>query len=155
MPDFLTHQSTQIAYQHNLDIRHWYAILTGLTCGIGSALTGTGGPLLLMPILVFTEIPTLHALGLAQVMQIPIATMATASNLRPVKPLSNWDWFLLYCLASVRFQNCISTPRSRHQDHGRGNCDCNRAVPRLSNIVCCLQAFIYILIYCFNKNIIY
>ena len=83
MPDFLTHRSTQIAHQHNLDSRHWYAILAGLTCGIGSALTGTGGPLLLMPILVFMEIPTLHARGLAKVIQIPIATMATAGNLLP------------------------------------------------------------------------
>ncbi len=55
--------------------------LVGLACGIGSAFTGTGGPLLLMPILVFMGMPTLHALGLAQVIQIPIATMATAGNL--------------------------------------------------------------------------
>ena len=55
--------------------------LIGLACGIGSALTGTGGPLLLMPILMFLGMSTLHTLSLAQVIQVPIATMATAGNL--------------------------------------------------------------------------
>lgn len=52
----------------------------GLITGIGSALTGTGGPLMLIPVLLWRGIPVLTAIGLAQVIQIPIALMATAGN---------------------------------------------------------------------------
>lgn len=53
----------------------------GLITGYGSALTGTGGPLLLVPILVWMEVPVLTAIGLSQVIQLPIATLATVGNL--------------------------------------------------------------------------
>lgn len=56
-------------------------MVIGLACGAGSALTGTGGPLLLMPILIFKKVPLLAAVSLAQVIQIPIATTATIGNL--------------------------------------------------------------------------
>ncbi|MCY4051575.1 MAG: sulfite exporter TauE/SafE family protein [Gammaproteobacteria bacterium] len=56
-------------------------LLFGLVCGFGSALTGTGGPMLLVPILLFAGLPVLSVISLAQVIQIPIASMATIGNL--------------------------------------------------------------------------
>jgi uncharacterized protein len=52
----------------------------GLFTGFGSALTGTGGPLLLVPILLWLQLPILTAVGLSQVIQVPIALLATLSN---------------------------------------------------------------------------
>lgn len=53
----------------------------GLVTGFGSALTGTGGPLILVPIMVWLELPVLTAIGLSQVIQVPIALLATVGNL--------------------------------------------------------------------------
>ena len=52
----------------------------GAFTGFASSLTGTGGPLVLIPILVWLELPVLVAIGLAQVIQLPIALLATAGN---------------------------------------------------------------------------
>src|SRR5918997_321221 len=51
--------------------------LIGAVVGFGSALTGTGGPVLLVPILVFLRAPTLSAIGVSQVVQIPVAIFST------------------------------------------------------------------------------
>ncbi|NCF28805.1 MAG: TSUP family transporter [Gammaproteobacteria bacterium] len=55
------------------------AVVGGLT-GFGSALTGTGGPLVLIPILVWMKMPLLTAVGLSQVIQLPIAALASVGN---------------------------------------------------------------------------
>ncbi len=52
----------------------------GATTGFLSALTGTGGPLVLIPILLWLHMPTLTAIGLAQAIQLPIAALATGGN---------------------------------------------------------------------------
>ncbi len=52
----------------------------GLVVGCGSAISGTGGPLLLVPILVWCGWPVLGAVGLSQLIQIPIALLATLTN---------------------------------------------------------------------------
>jgi uncharacterized membrane protein YfcA len=52
----------------------------GLVTGIGSAITGTGGPLVLVPILIWLRMPVLTAIGLSQVIQVPIAILATIGN---------------------------------------------------------------------------
>ncbi len=52
----------------------------GAITGIGSAMSGTGGPLLLVPLLLWMNVPVLTAIGLSQVIQVPVAVMATASN---------------------------------------------------------------------------
>jgi hypothetical protein len=52
----------------------------GLVTGFGSAITGTGGPLVLVPILVWLQVPVLTAIGLTQVIQVPIAILATTGN---------------------------------------------------------------------------
>jgi len=54
--------------------------IIGLATGFGSALTGTGGPLILVPIMVWLELPVLTAIGLSQVIQVPIALLATVGN---------------------------------------------------------------------------
>lgn len=53
---------------------------TGVLTGVGSALSGTGGPLIVVPLLVWLQQPALVAIGLAQTVQVPIAIMATAGN---------------------------------------------------------------------------
>ncbi|MDA0305990.1 MAG: sulfite exporter TauE/SafE family protein [Proteobacteria bacterium] len=52
----------------------------GAVTGVGSALSGTGGPLVLVPILVWLKVPVLTAVGLSQAVQLPIAALATAGN---------------------------------------------------------------------------
>ena len=54
--------------------------------GFGSALSGTGGPLLLLPVLLFLKAPVLASIGLAQVIQIPVAATATIANLQHNPP---------------------------------------------------------------------
>ena len=53
----------------------------GAVTGFGSALTGTGGPLILLPILVWLRVPVLAAVGLSQAVQFPIAVLASAGNI--------------------------------------------------------------------------
>jgi uncharacterized membrane protein YfcA len=53
----------------------------GVFVGFGSALTGTGGPFLLVPLLVWLNVPILTTIGLSQVIQVPIAALATAGNI--------------------------------------------------------------------------
>jgi uncharacterized protein len=55
------------------------ALLGGVT-GFTSALTGTGGPLVLVPLLLWLDCAVLTAVGLSQVIQLPIAAVATAGN---------------------------------------------------------------------------
>jgi len=56
------------------------SVSIGFITGIGSALTGTGGPLLLIPILLWRKAPILTAIGLSQAVQVPISLTATAGN---------------------------------------------------------------------------
>ena len=56
-------------------------VLIGVLTGFGSAITGTGGPLVLVPILLWLKVSTLTAVGLSQIIQIPIALLATGGNL--------------------------------------------------------------------------
>jgi uncharacterized membrane protein YfcA len=55
-------------------------VAVGAVTGVLSALTGTGGPLVLVPILIWLRLPTLAAIGLSQAAQIPIAILATVGN---------------------------------------------------------------------------
>ncbi len=58
------------------------ALLIGLggVTGFASALTGTGGPLVLIPLLLWLDTSVLTSIGLAQAIQIPIALLATLTN---------------------------------------------------------------------------
>jgi uncharacterized membrane protein YfcA len=68
----------------------------GAVAGFASALTGTGGPLVLVPILVALDVPMLASIGLAQAIQLPIAAAATGGFLW--SGLS--DWRLVAALAA-------------------------------------------------------
>jgi uncharacterized membrane protein YfcA len=61
--------------------KHTPLLVIGLVAGMGSSLTGTGGPLLLIPILIWFKVPLLVAIGLSQVIQIPISASATLGNI--------------------------------------------------------------------------
>lgn len=62
--------------------RHGAALAAiGAVTGAGSTMTGTGGPLILIPILLWLDVSALTAIGLAQAIQVPIAAFATAGNL--------------------------------------------------------------------------
>ena len=52
----------------------------GALTGVLSAMTGTGGPLVLVPLMIWMQMPVLTAIGLSQAVQLPIATLATAGN---------------------------------------------------------------------------
>lgn len=53
----------------------------GVFTGLISALTGTGGPVVLVPLLTWLRLPTLVAIGLSQAVQIPVAILGTAGSL--------------------------------------------------------------------------
>ena len=53
----------------------------GVLTGIASSMSGTGGPLVLVPILLWLHVPVLAAVGLSQVIQLPISAFATAGNI--------------------------------------------------------------------------
>jgi uncharacterized membrane protein YfcA len=52
-------------------------ILIGIGVGFGSSLTGTGGPVLLVPTLLLLGFMSLAAVGISQAIQLPIAILAT------------------------------------------------------------------------------
>jgi uncharacterized protein len=56
-------------------------LIIGLVTGFLSSLTGTGGPLVLVPILISMRLAILTSVGLSQVFQLPVALAATAGNL--------------------------------------------------------------------------
>lgn len=54
--------------------------LVGFGSGMGSAMTGTGGPAVMIPILMWCGVPALSAIALGQMVQLPIAVAATVGN---------------------------------------------------------------------------
>ena len=55
-------------------------MLVGMVTGMGSALSGSGGPLILVPALVWFKWPVLTAVGLGQLIQIPVSLLADVAN---------------------------------------------------------------------------
>ncbi len=55
-------------------------VLIGAATGVLSAITGTGGPLVLVPVMLWLQVPVLTAIGLSQAVQLPIAALATVGN---------------------------------------------------------------------------
>lgn len=56
-------------------------LVIGAVTGFLSSLTGTGGPLVLVPILISMRLAVLASVGLSQIFQLPVAIAATAGNL--------------------------------------------------------------------------
>ena len=65
------------AHKH-LSIAQLFTI--GAVTGFGSAITGTGGPFVLVPILVWFDLPILAVIGFSQAVQVPISLFATLGN---------------------------------------------------------------------------
>ena len=55
-------------------------LVIGAVTGIGSSMSGTGGPLVLIPILLRLRVPAPSALGLSHAISMPISAFATAGN---------------------------------------------------------------------------
>jgi uncharacterized membrane protein YfcA len=55
-------------------------LIVGVATGFLSAISGTGGPLVLVPILIAMRVPVLTSVGLSQAIQLPIAIAATVGN---------------------------------------------------------------------------
>jgi uncharacterized protein len=68
------------AGSHAAPVSNRALLLAGAITGFASALTGTGGPLVLVPLLMWLDCPVLTAIGLSQVIQLPISLLATAQN---------------------------------------------------------------------------
>jgi uncharacterized protein len=56
-------------------------LAVGAVTGFLSSVSGTGGPLVLVPILISIAVPVLTAVGLSQVIQLPVAVAATIGNI--------------------------------------------------------------------------
>jgi uncharacterized membrane protein YfcA len=59
---------------------HALLLGVGAVTGFLSSVSGTGGPLVLVPILIWMMLPVLAAVGLSQAIQLPIAIAATVGN---------------------------------------------------------------------------
>ncbi len=55
-------------------------LIVGAVTGFLSSVSGSGGPLVLVPILLTLSVPVLTAVGLSQAIQLPIAIAATIGN---------------------------------------------------------------------------
>jgi hypothetical protein len=66
--------------RHAATLSRGHFIIIGFITGFGSAITGTGGPLIVVPIIIYLGLPVLTAVGLSQAIQIPIATFASIGN---------------------------------------------------------------------------
>jgi uncharacterized membrane protein YfcA len=55
-------------------------LIVGAVTGFLSSISGTGGPLVLVPILISLSVPVLTAVGLSQAIQLPVAIAATVGN---------------------------------------------------------------------------
>jgi uncharacterized membrane protein YfcA len=61
--------------------RHWPMLAAGVATGFVSGLTGVGGPVLAVPLLLAFGYPLLTAIGVGQVVQVAGAMSGTAANL--------------------------------------------------------------------------
>ncbi len=70
-------------------------LLIGAGTGFASSLSGTGGPLVLVPILMALNLPVLTVIGLSQAIQLPIAVVGSLGNYL----YGELDWYLGCVLA--------------------------------------------------------
>src|SRR5262249_11018648 len=80
-----------IAEQANVKLSRGVLLIVGAGTGFLSSLTGTGGPLVLVPILISMRLALLSRVGFGQIFPLPGAIAATPGKLAPGKldlPLS-------------------------------------------------------------------
>ena len=78
--DALIKSGSGASESHSKSLSKLQLIVIGVVTGFGSAITGTGGPLIIVPLIMFLGLPILTAIGLSQAIQIPIATFASIGN---------------------------------------------------------------------------
>lgn len=78
------------------EVSKHHMALVGLVTGFFSVLSGTGGPLVLLPLLTWLSVPLVTAIGLSQAIQLPIAIFATVGN--EANNLVNWDLALFLAI---------------------------------------------------------
>lgn len=71
--------------------------LIGAVTGVVSAISGTGGPVVLIPILLFFGTPVLLAVGAGQVVQLPIGVLSTLVNVQSGALV--WQYAMLIAVA--------------------------------------------------------
>jgi uncharacterized protein len=69
-----------LAQPGDIKISGGLLLVVGAVTGFLSSLTGTGGPLVLVPILISLRLAVLTSVGLSQIFQLPVAIAATAGN---------------------------------------------------------------------------
>ena len=84
--------------------------LVGLATGFFSVLSGTGGPLVLLPLLTWLSVPLVTAIGLSQAIQLPIAMFATVGN--ELSNLVNWD-LVLFLAIGLAFGSFVGAKLSK------------------------------------------
>ncbi len=85
-------------------------ILIGVGVGFGSSLTGTGGPVLLVPSLLFLGFMPLAAVGISQAIQLPIAIFATIG----FTLYGQIDYYLGFTLGVVQAMGVIFGAKIAH-----------------------------------------
>jgi hypothetical protein len=85
-------------------------LTVGAFVGFGSALTGTGGGVLLLPILLLLRTPVLAAVGAGMVVSLPIAVFATAGYIL----YSSGDFVLGTALGLVAVVGVVVGARIAH-----------------------------------------
>ena len=88
-----------------------WLLLIGFVVGVCSAITGTGGPLVLVPLLVWLKWPVLTAVGLSQLIQLPISLLATIGNIR----FGSVDFQLGIALAVVMVVGVVMGSKLAHK----------------------------------------
>jgi uncharacterized protein len=84
-----------VTEQADIKLSRAVLLVVGAVTGFLSSLTGTGGPLILVPILISMRLAILTSVGLSQIFQLPVAIAATAGNLA----YGQLDWTLSAVLA--------------------------------------------------------
>jgi uncharacterized membrane protein YfcA len=76
------HASRRPAYHGRKRAQQLLLLAVGAIAGFGSGLTGVGGPVLSVPLMVLCGFPVLTSIGAGQVIQIVAAASGTAGNLK-------------------------------------------------------------------------
>lgn len=79
----------------------------GLLVGVGSALTGTGGPVLLLPLLMLRRQPVQFAVAAAQAIQLPVALTSSAVH----AAAHRLDWGLALACGVVMLAGSLAGQR--------------------------------------------
>lgn len=87
-------------------ISNYRLVFVGLVTGFLSVLSGTGGPLILLPLLTWLSVPLVTAIGLSQAIQLPIASFATIGN--ALSSLIDWK-LVIFLAVGIAFGSIIGT----------------------------------------------